>query len=231
MRKQLQKLFSFPAKTDSRLKKGRHKSKGQSLVEMTLTLPILLMLFSGLVEFGFMLNYYLSLVDATRFAARLYSQSTPFITTGASAGQDDTTGFYSGAANAVTGQLQPANQNDNTKKITLDPAHDDVIVWVYSVSGTTVVTYPATHGCSKDNAYHLYCKQKSSFTTAKLQSLLVSGAPCEGMVLVEVDYTYHQVLGLPWMAWLGSPVLHAYTIMPLITAQPGADFVSLAACS
>ena len=33
-------------------------------------LPILLMLLSGVIEFGFMLNYYLDVIDATRETAR-----------------------------------------------------------------------------------------------------------------------------------------------------------------
>ncbi len=51
------------------------KPKGQSLVEMTFLLPILLVLLSGLIEFGFMLNEYLSIQDAVRNAARFASDS------------------------------------------------------------------------------------------------------------------------------------------------------------
>jgi hypothetical protein len=55
-----------------------HKSRGQSLVEIAIAFPIIIMLLSGLVEFGFMLNYYLSLLDATREAARTFSNFDPF---------------------------------------------------------------------------------------------------------------------------------------------------------
>ncbi len=51
------------------------KPKGQSLVEMTVLLPILLLLLSGLIEFGFMFNEYLSVQDAVRNAARFASDS------------------------------------------------------------------------------------------------------------------------------------------------------------
>ncbi len=57
------------------LKKRFPKPKGQSLVEMTVLLPILLLLLSGLIEFGFMLNEYLSVQDAVRNAARFASDS------------------------------------------------------------------------------------------------------------------------------------------------------------
>ena len=37
--------------------------RGQSLVEFTILLPVLLIMISGLIEFGFMLNYYLDLIE------------------------------------------------------------------------------------------------------------------------------------------------------------------------
>ena len=46
------------------------KSRGQSMVELALLFPVLLILLSGLIEFGFILNEYLSLMDAARNAAR-----------------------------------------------------------------------------------------------------------------------------------------------------------------
>jgi len=47
---------------------------GQSLVELTLILPIFLLLLSGLVEIGDALNSYLTVIDASRDAARLGSR-------------------------------------------------------------------------------------------------------------------------------------------------------------
>lgn len=47
-----------------------HRSRGQSLVELALFLPILLMLLGGLVEFGFALNQYINVVEAVREGAR-----------------------------------------------------------------------------------------------------------------------------------------------------------------
>ncbi len=49
------------------------RSRGQSMVELALLFPILLILLSGLIEFGFMLNEYLTLMDAARNAARFAS--------------------------------------------------------------------------------------------------------------------------------------------------------------
>ncbi len=49
-------------------------SKGQSFVELMLILLILMMLLAGVVEYGFLLNNYLHVVDGAREAAR-YSNS------------------------------------------------------------------------------------------------------------------------------------------------------------
>jgi len=53
--------------------KGRGE-RGQSLVELALTLPVLLLLLVGLVEVGNALNAYITVVDAGRDGARLGSK-------------------------------------------------------------------------------------------------------------------------------------------------------------
>jgi Flp pilus assembly protein TadG len=45
-------------------------ARAQSLVETALLLPVLLLILSGLIEFGFLLNRYLILLDAVRNVAR-----------------------------------------------------------------------------------------------------------------------------------------------------------------
>jgi len=47
---------------------------GQSLVELSLILPVFLLLLAGLVEVGDSLNSYLTVIDASRDAARLGSR-------------------------------------------------------------------------------------------------------------------------------------------------------------
>lgn len=49
---------------------ARARTRGQSLVELALFLPILLILLSGLVEFGLGLNAYVNVVEAAREGAR-----------------------------------------------------------------------------------------------------------------------------------------------------------------
>lgn len=65
------------------------KSRGQSLVEVSLFLPLLLMMLGGLVEFGFALNQYLNALDAAREAARYSSDGDPDIRAFCYDGDDD----------------------------------------------------------------------------------------------------------------------------------------------
>ncbi len=52
-------------------------AKGQSLVELTLTLPILLVMLMGLVEIGWYANNYLTLLDVAREAGRFGATRNP----------------------------------------------------------------------------------------------------------------------------------------------------------
>jgi Flp pilus assembly protein TadG len=59
-------------------RRGRGE-RGQSLVELTLTLPVLLLLLVGVAELGNSLNAYMTVVDAGRDGARLGAKG-PLIT-------------------------------------------------------------------------------------------------------------------------------------------------------
>ena len=85
------------------------KSKAQSLTEFAITLPVLFILLSGVVEYGFALNYYLSLLDATREAARFYSNSDPFLRDTNRNIVGDNTLFYGGAAGVLVSLLGTFN--------------------------------------------------------------------------------------------------------------------------
>jgi hypothetical protein len=218
-----------------------HKPKGQSLVEIAIAFPFIIMLLSGLVEFGFMLNYYMSLMDATREAARTFSNFDPFedgkilgdCTCSVAmcpneAPEDridvdcDRNSFYQQTAGMVLDTLQPRGTTaaeralDSSRRVLLDPATDDVVVSVFSV-GSTTTRFPEGGG-----EYHWFNNQDSRLSTDEINSRLISSAPDTGILLVEVFFNYNQVLALPWLApFLPDPVmLHAYTIMPLSAAEP-----------
>jgi hypothetical protein len=193
------------------------KTRAQSLVEFAITLPVLLLLFSGLVEFGFALNFYLSLLDATREAARYYSNGDPFEIDGIT----DRMSFYSDTAALTVANLDPLvtdpTHTYQGRRIILNPAEDDVLVTVFSWTDTGgIVRYPAS------GTFSLYHNSSSRFTDEDIASRFEAGSPNAGLLLVEVHYNYHQKLALPWLApFVPNPILlRAYTIMPLSAAEP-----------
>ena len=194
--------------------KPLQKTKAQSLVEFAIALPIMIVLLSGVVEFGFALNYYLSILDASRQAARWGANENPF---------DPVTGtdnyvFYTSVAGEARYNLDPtvANPSYVGRRIELDPSVDDVVITVFSVSGTTVTRYPTA------GSYRLYGNVTPIFNSSTITSNLVSGAPNAGVLVVEVHHNYHQVLRLPWLTpFVPDPMyLRAYSIMPLSAAEP-----------
>jgi hypothetical protein len=225
----------FRARVRARLTQNGRKSLGQSFVEFAVLLPLLLMMLSGLVEFGFMLNTYLDLIDSAREVARYLANDDP-LHNGAGA-FDGTSGtacptalpgdpcepydFYHVRARNLEA-LTLANSGD----IMLDSFHDNMIVSVFVVHNNAVTArYPSNFG---ENGWPLYgtaTHHTSQFTSADINTKLSSLAntpPDTGLVLVELYYDYHMVMGLPWIrVWVPDPVtLHAYSIMPNANAAP-----------
>jgi hypothetical protein len=197
-------------------KKGkRGKSFGQSLVEFTVLLPILLMMLSGLIEFGFLLNHYLDLVDAAREAARFAADDDPLIRGGPFDGDTDDT-FYQLAQDMTLDSINIGSGG----QITLDTiTNDDIVISTFSVmNGLVDRRFPdgAPMGLSYAG------NQSSKFTDAMVNSMLNPVAPNAGIVLVEIFYEYHMVLGLPWIQmFVSDPImLHAYSMMPNSAVEP-----------
>jgi hypothetical protein len=229
MQTALKGILSFFKKSSPPRKRTARKSFGQSLVEVAIALPLLLMLFSGMVEFGFMLNTYLSLLDATRQTARLYSNVNPFLSI------DDTTtpptmvedpNFYEDAAEMVKVILEVPD-DPYARKVVFDPSQDDVLVSVLRVkvsSSTNTITgierYPAL-----DSPYRLYDNHPSAYADdARVASLMTQNGTTPvraGLLIIEVYYGYEGVLKLPWVEiFMDTITLHASSIMPIVSAKP-----------
>ena len=222
----------MPLRFARRAKEEPHMSaeqrrKGQSLVEFTLMLPLLLLILGGLVEFGFWMLKYSNLIQATRNAARFaldndYRYTDPDCTPTRKPACDAENGrdvcgrdFY-----CKTAMIAFDNMRQYAPHITLDPSTDDIVVSAFTLDGDTVIArHPGADGWS------YYGNHVSKFSTAEIQDLLAQqdlegvGA---GYVLVEVYYNYHQVLGLPWLkVFVPDPIpLYGYTFMPLYSAEP-----------
>jgi Flp pilus assembly protein TadG len=196
-------------------KLAKRKSFGQSIVEFAVLLPLLIMMLSGLIEFGFMLNYYLDLIDAAREAARFAASDDPLHNDATGVYQDPNPGFY---LRAQTVTLQSLTIGSGGQ-ITLNPATDDVVISAFSVlAGTVDKRFPIATG-----QVSLYSNKTSELdTAADINPALDVNAPNTGMVAVEIFYDYHMILGLPWIrAFVPDPVtLYAYSIMPNVNVEP-----------
>jgi hypothetical protein len=193
----------------------RKKPLGQSLVEFTVLLPVLVMMLSGLIEFGFMLNYYLDLIDAAREAARFAADDDP-IRLADGTYSDPNPGFYTRAQTVTLDSINIGSGG----QIQLDPGTDDVVISAFSILGGTVDDrFPAGSG---ENGLPLYGNDISRFNNARIQSLLDPTAPNSGLVLIEIFYDYDMILGLPWItAFVQDPIrLYAYSIMPNPNVEP-----------
>ncbi len=188
---------------------SRKKSRGQSIVEFMVLLPLLIMMLSGLIEFGFMLNFYLDLIDGAREIARFGANLDPLEADDGIIDCVNTTYFY---------RLLPCMADQIlSEQVVLNPATDDLVISAIAAAGGAVtLRLPDADGWSyKGN--HI-----SKFTTADIDGMLNAAAPATGMVLVEVYYDYHMVLGLPWITMFvpDTITLHAYSIMPNAYVEP-----------
>ena len=232
VREMLQKVFSLFRKTDIQRPLKKRKSTGQSMVEFALLLPVLLMLFSGMIEFGFMLNTYLSLLDATRQGARFYSNSNPFLLdTGTNTIVDDLN-FSPNCANYVLTILDPSlatPPDPNARAIVLDPTRDDILVSILRVTVDDATSSISSIERFPEGAvfYSAYANQTTAYENDDIEDFMIQNdtTPVEtGILIVEVYYGYHGILKLPWIEPFmndENPVmLHAATIMPLVAAKP-----------
>ena len=213
----------------------RARERGQSMVELALSLPILLLILAGAVEVGMYYNTYLTLIDATRESARYSANGSPvFVSSDTNCAT--TEDFFKKAACLV---LQ------NLPGVTFDPVRDDIVVSVVLIRGGQIydryVNYdsgtntfqsgqqgwsrceslpstsnPTTNspGCTRATS-----RFPNSLIKARLDQFPgAASAPKSAYVLVEIYHVHHQFLGLipPGLAFLPQEVvMHAYSIMPL----------------
>ena len=211
MKKILTKLTSF-FQRDSQPIIRRKRPIGQSLIEFAIALPVLVVILSGMMEFGFILNFYMSLLDATRGAARYASLADPFNVNGT-----DRLDYYVTTAELVRTELDPPTTEG--RRIILDPSTDGVIVTVYCVkvqSGAAVATSYPDSGPYNTNP----SKISSAFTAQSIANTYLTSAPNSGLVLVEVYYGYRPVIGL---FYRNKVTLRAHSIMPANSADPAPD--------
>lgn len=216
---------------------------GQSMVEMALAFPILLLIMAGTLEVGWYFNTYLTLLDATREAARYAADGEIALvdSTGTFASCDDD--FYYQAACLL---------KQNMFGVTFSEDEDDIVVSAVTVNdtGTVLWRYPLYCGgpIPPDGmGYYRLCDslvqtadqgwsyqahkngasddrvRTSYFPKDYLETRLPDSMPGSGIVIVEIYHVHRQFLGLipPGLAFLPQEILmHAYTMMPVPSANP-----------
>jgi hypothetical protein len=221
--------------------------RGQSIVEFALMAPILLILLSGLFEFGFIFNSYLAVMDGARNAAR-YSSDNQYDMRDGNTDCGTTHDFYRQAACEAVNNLAaeqptivlclPGVVQQHCDGVTWDQM-DDVIVSVFSVlrlepTGAQIVRFPQDGGCPEygwsyaaDMSGRSQCSARdglhmTQFTSAEIIAMLDDGAPNTGFVLVEINFHYNHVLGLPWFTqFVPNPIpFYLYSLWPQVSAEP-----------
>ena len=197
-------------------------------------LPVLLIMLSGLVEYGILLNYYLDIIDAARDAARFAADGDP-LTMGDNFFTDIRNETTHSLLKASDGRIDWPKNPDATQ--CLNDVNGDIVVTTFSVVSDPVVCaakgeaapcvdkwFTGSGGGGEDGnsmcgAYFSDPDLKEAGINAMLSG---GGIPNAGFVIVEVYYEYAQVLGLPWIrAFAADPiVLHAYSLMPNVHVEP-----------
>jgi|WetSurMetagenome_2_1015567.scaffolds.fasta_scaffold126105_2 hypothetical protein len=223
----------------------RRRTRGQSIIEFALMAPILLILLSGLFEFGFIFNSYLAVLDGARNAAR-FSSDNQYDLRDAITNCVTTHDFYRQAACEALNNLASQQPTVTLCLPGVVQQHcdgatwvqmDDVIVSVFSVlrlepTGSQIVRFPSDAGemgwsyaadlsglaqSSARDGLHI-----SQFTKAEIAAMLDDEAPNTGFVLVEINYNYHHMLGLPWFTqFVPNPLpFFLYSLWPQVSAEP-----------
>ena len=207
----------------------RTKKHGQSFVELMLVTLILALMLTGVVEFGFLLNSYLKLVDGAREGARYMNVGQAFDSAGVIK-QD----FYLKTVIETMRVMSPVVLDGNRG--------DDIVVSVFTVSGSSIRRWPngLPNGWSLcdnytdpnlqtyndlDTANWNSCTAHvSHFTSAQVLGRMDSMAPASGVLLVEIYYNYPQMLKLPvFEQVIPDPIpVYTYAVFPLSSAEPTA---------
>jgi hypothetical protein len=203
--------------------KASSGSKGQSFVELSLVVLVLMLLVAGIAEFGVLLNRYLNLVDGAREAARYGANYDPFAPC-TSGGTVDSDGICSEYYDHASGEAV-----DVITPIVLNPLiGDDIVISIFAITDTNVCRYPTSGSgsdgwsWSKNDQGRATANHVSQQSTAFIQSRMDSTAPAVSVLLVEIYYNYPQTLKAPFYEqFFPDPVpVYTYSVMPLENISP-----------
>ena len=217
---------------------ARISSRGQSLVELSLIIPLILIMLVGMIEVGFLVFNYLNALDLTREAARFastrdYRNATPGSSTMADCTDGELDFYKDTACFFIDPSLNPNLPLQESR-------YDDATISVFTVVSGTVATvsdrWPKPPiDINSDGVWSLYgdnwtrdcqgnvVQTEPFFSDDEVESLFLSSAPkAKGLVLVEVYICYDQMIYIPFISeYIGSPFrIHTYSFMPAPEAIP-----------
>jgi Flp pilus assembly protein TadG len=170
---------------------GTHGKQGQSMVELALTLPLLVVLFVGLVEVAFIARTYLVLLEASREGARLGAR---------------------GSANFDDSEIGTLTEQDLSREgyTTARGLQDIIIVRADIGPGKKINSYAWVSTFNSGLTPLL--------TQDALRSRLAADDPQSRLIAVEIYYDHRPLIGFPLLSDLfPRPFpLHAYSIMRLL---------------
>lgn len=167
------------------------RDRGQSLIELALVLPLLVVLLAGLVEVVFYARTYLAMLEATREGARIGARGT--------ANYDN-----SEIDTLVAQDLSRQGINTSTGLVEV------IIVRADVGPGQVINSYAAVPMRGSSQPVYL--------TQAMLLGRLRAGDPKARLVAVEVYYNHRPALGLPLVSAIfpDPMLLRAYSIMRML---------------
>ena len=118
----------------------KRRNSGQSLVELSILVLLLMLIVAGIAEYGMLLNHYLNIVDGAREAARYNSNFNPFCPINSADPMCPpgtvTPDYYSSTAEVANQVIFPIELNPNRG--------DDIVVSFFTVEGGVITgRYPA----------------------------------------------------------------------------------------
>jgi hypothetical protein len=134
-------MIGFKAASE---KPAWRRRRGQSLVELALAMPVLLIMMSGLLEFGFALNQYLNALDAAREGARYAADGDPTSRdTATIAGIQHVVDTIDIGSSKDYYRLASTVAQSTMSPVPLNPLTDDIVISVFRVlSGKVFGRWP-----------------------------------------------------------------------------------------
>ncbi len=188
-----------------RLLASLNSKRGQSLVEMAIMLPILLIILVGIVELGFALANQMTVTTAAREGARYGARFGP---------TNDT---------AVNDAILKVVTNTTSSLFSMDQAHADVIVIRAKTDGSGNI------GSSTDFNADSYWVQDVLQDSPNIGGNIVTPAqiaqdlehePNLAVIIVQSFYDHRSVMGIPLVAVLSDRIpIGTYTVMRIEPSQ------------